>query len=87
MTIASFPIAEVDSFKYVAVTITNDLKWNTHIANTCKSAKRRLGLLYRNFKQADQRILSQLYKALVVPKLNYCTCVWDPATLTLINWM
>ena len=53
----------------------------------CKSAKRRLGLLYGNFRQADQRTLSQLYKALVLPKLDYCSCVWDPATSTLINRM
>ena len=87
VTINSSPVASVDSVKYLGVTITNDLKWNTHIAYTCKSAKRRLGLLYRNFRQADQRTLSQLYKALVLPKLDYCSCVWDPATLTLINRM
>ena len=77
------PIPSVESVKYLGVIITNDLKWNTHIANTCKSAKQKLGLLHRNFRQADQRTLSQLYKALVLPKLDYCCCVWDPATSTL----
>ena len=89
MTINSSPVASVESVKYLGVTTTSDLKWNAHIVNsyTCKSAKQRLGLLYRNFRQADQRTLSQLYKALVLPELDYCSCVWDPATSTLINRM
>ena len=37
------------------------------------SAKQKLGLLYRNFQLADQKTLSQLYKALVLPKLDYCS--------------
>ena len=33
--------------KYLGVTITSDLKWSTHITNTCKLAKQKLELLYR----------------------------------------
>ena len=43
------------------------------------------GLLYRTFHQADQCTLTQLYKSLVIPKMDYCSCVWDPHTATLIN--
>ena len=52
---------------------------------TCNSAKRKLGLLYRNFYQADQSVLSHLYKALVLPKLDYCSSVWDPHAVTQID--
>ena len=65
--------------KYLGVTITSELKWNTHITNTCKSAKQKLGLIYCNFQLADQCALSQLYKALMLPKLDYCSCVLDPS--------
>ena len=71
--------------KYLGVTITSDLKWNAHVSNTCKSAKLKLGLLYRNFHQADQRTLSHLYKTLVIPKLDYCSSVWDPYNASLTN--
>ena len=73
ITINTNLVTVVESVKYLGVTITSDLKWNTHITNTCKSAKQRLGLLYRNFQLADQKTLSQLYKALVLPKLDYCS--------------
>ena len=74
-----------NSVKYLGITISSDLRWNTHVLNTCKSAKQKLGLLYRHFHQADQRTLCHLYKTLVLPKLDYCSSVWDPHTMTLIN--
>ena len=80
-------VTRLVSVKYLGVTITSDLKWNTHITNTCKSAKQKLGLLYRNFQLADLKTLSQLYKALVLPRLDYCSCIWDPPppSITLSN--
>ena len=44
-----------------------------------------LGLLYRNFHQAYQLTLSHLHKTLILPKLEYCSCAWDPHTAILTN--
>ena len=41
-------LENVESIKYLSVTITNDLKWNTHISNVCTKANRTLGFLRRN---------------------------------------
>ena len=38
----------VENIKYLGVTITNDLKWNTHVRNICIKANRTLGFLRRN---------------------------------------
>ena len=32
-------LKNVESIKYLGVTITNDLKWNTHISNVCTKAE------------------------------------------------
>ena len=48
---------------------------NTHILNTCIGIPIKLGLLYRKFQQADQQTLCQLYKTLVLPKLDCCSNV------------
>ena len=40
-------LENVESIKYLGVTITNDLKWNTHISNGCTKANRTLGFLRR----------------------------------------
>ena len=64
----SVNIPTAETVNYLGVTISSNLKWNDHILSTCKSAKRKLGLLYRNFHQEDQKTLSHLYKALVLSK-------------------
>ena len=71
-------IDQVASFKYLGVLIDEKLSWNLQISHVCCKAKRLLGYLYRSFKLADRRCLSHLYKSLVLPILDYCSCVWDP---------
>ena len=41
-------LENVESIKYLGVTITSDLKWNSHIRNVCSKANRTLGFLRRN---------------------------------------
>ena len=65
--------------------ITSDLKWNTHISSTCAKARQQLGFLYCFFYMAGSACLSHLYKCLVLPTLDYCSSVWDPAAVTLIS--
>ena len=48
-------LENVDSIKYLGVTITNDLKWNTHINNICTKANRTHGLLRRNLFSCPPR--------------------------------
>ena len=38
----------VENIKYLRVTITNDLKWNTHVSNMYTKANRTLDFLRRN---------------------------------------
>ena len=42
-TLEGTVLENVESIKYSGVTITNDLKWNTHISNVCTKAIRTLG--------------------------------------------
>ena len=47
-TVDSTVLENVESIKYLGVTITNDLKWNTHISNVFTKADRTIGFLRRN---------------------------------------
>ena len=59
------------SIKYLVVTITRDLRLNTHIRNMCTEANRTLGFLRRNLHQYPQDVKEAAYKEPVHPVLEY----------------
>ena len=75
----------VESIKYLWVTITNDLRWNTHVSNICTKANRTLGFLRRNLYSCPQEVKEPAYKGLVRPVLEYSGSVWDPSGVSLRN--
>ena len=68
----------MNPIKFLGVILLHDLSWARHIDSVCMTAKHRVGFLYRQFHLAGPSCLTQLYKSLVVPILDYCSCVWDP---------
>ena len=55
------------SAKYLGITITSDLKWNTHITNIRAKAKKPLGFVKRNVCTRQTPIKTKAYQALVRP--------------------
>lgn len=78
-------LEHVDNFKLLGVIITSNLSWSSHINSITKKAKRLLGFLYRSFRESGQLCLNKLYKSVVLPHLDYCSCVWDPHQITYVN--
>ena len=79
-TLEGTVLENVDNIKYLGVTITNDLKWNTHISNICTKANRTLGFLRQTLFSCPQNAKEAAYKGMVCPILEYGTSVWDPHT-------
>ena len=73
-------LANVSSAKYLDVTVTQDLKWDTHIQNICVKANQTIGFLRRNLNIGAVSIKQQAYFSLVRPLLEYSSSVWDPHT-------
>ena len=73
-------VLENDNINYLGVTITNDLKWNTHISNICTNANRTLGFLRRTLFSRPQDVKDAAYKSMERPILDYGSSVWDPHT-------
>ena len=71
-------IENVESSKFLGVTITSDLRWNTHVSNVCTKANRTLGFLRRNLYSCPQEVKEAAYKGLVRPVLDYGSSIWDP---------
>ena len=68
---------EVAQFKYLGVTITDDLSWSKQVSSVVSKARRILGMIYHKLYRFCGTS-PMLYKAYVKPHLNYCSSVWDP---------
>ena len=75
-------LSRVTSAKYLVVTITDDLKWDSHISEVCAKANRTIGFLRRNLNIGSVAIKQQAYFTLVRPLVEYASTrtVWDPHT-------
>ena len=61
-TLEGTNLENVESIKYHGVTITSDLRWNTHVSNVCTKANRTLGFLRRNLHSCPQEVKEAAYK-------------------------
>ena len=74
----------LSTHKYLGVMFDKKLSWDNHIGSVIKRARvklfaiNRLGPLSSNVKML-------LYKALVLPVIDYCDIVWNPVKKTQIN--
>ncbi len=76
LNLLGFEIEQVDSIKYLGLTINDNLSWSDH---TSKKARRLIGLLFRQFYNcADTSTIRALYLTLIRPHLKYANQVWDP---------
>ena len=72
----------IDSFKYLGVTIQQNLTWSEHIDNISKKFNQRLGLIRRiTFLLLIQARLT-LYSSLVLPLFDYSDIVWGDKNIS-----
>ena len=71
-------LQEVDSAKYLGVTLTNELKWSEHISATAKRGNSTLGFIRRNLRSSPSRLKETAYLSLVRSVLEYGASIWDP---------
>ena len=71
-------LKEVDNNPYLGLTLSKDLKWETHINLISKKASSTLGFIQRNLKKCPQECKKVAYVALVRSTLEYGATVWDP---------
>ncbi len=70
----------VDSYPYLGVTVSSDLRWHRHIDNICIRATSVLNLLRRNVYRCSEEVKALAYLSLVRPHLEYAAAAWDPYT-------
>jgi hypothetical protein len=73
-------LEDVKEAKYLGVTLSSNLTWNTHICNITGKVNKLLGFLQRNLKVRNETTKENAYKVIVRSNLEYCSTVWSPHT-------
>ena len=71
-------IEEHQSVKDFGVTMSNNCKFNNHINATIINARKLSAWIFRTFKTQAPSPMLTLWKSLVLPKLEYCSQLWNP---------
>ena len=75
--LGNFIMEQVDSYRYLGVTVTSTLNWNDHIQHICSKARKLVGMLHRRFSSwTDTNTLMCLYLTCVRPHLEYASQLW-----------
>jgi hypothetical protein len=76
LSIGSANIDQVDSHRVLGVTIDNELRWQPHINNVCKTVSRNLYLLGKLSYYVDVDICKSFFYAHCLSHINYASNVW-----------
>ena len=67
----------VTKAKTLGVIIDENLSWNDKIQNIVTKASKGIGMMRRIKKYVPQSTLKEVYNAIVLSHLDYCSLVWD----------
>ena len=71
-------LKQVEENPYLGLTLTENLKWSSHITKITKKANSTIGFLRRNLKSCPQDCRKSAYISLVRSVLDYGSIIWDP---------
>ena len=74
-------INTMPSVRDLGITIKYNAYFQTHINNVVSKGRRQAGWVLRVFETRDLKPLLVLYRALVLPHLEYCCQLWSPTAL------
>ena len=73
------PITPCDNAVDLGVIVSSNAKFNENIINIVKKADNRMRWIFRVFRTREPTAMLTLFRALVLPILEYCSQLWHPA--------
>ena len=71
------PIEQVSKHRLLGVTVDEQLKWQAHINNMCKTASRNIFLLSKLSQIVSQKSKLAFFFAHIMSHMNYVSNAWD----------
>ena len=70
------PISEKHSFRFLGVTLSNNLSWKSHIESIRSKLRICLGIIYKARDCLNISCLLSIFHSLASTHLNYCITTW-----------
>ena len=64
-----------------------DLTFDSHIDSISNNVSKSSGFIIRCTKNMSPNTMLNLYKALILPHIIYCACVWAPYQRNHLDWL
>jgi hypothetical protein len=77
-TLDNHNLEKVTENPYLGITISGNLKWNTHINKISNKASSILCFIRRNLRHCTSNLKQTAYISLVRSVMDYSCVVWDP---------
>ena len=74
-----------DFTKDLGVTMSSSADFKIHIESLVQTVKDLSSWILRSFKSRSKLIMLQLWKSIVIPRLDYCSQLWNPHQSNLIT--
>lgn len=78
-------LKQVESIKFLGITLDNKLKWDKHIFNIKAKISKAIGIINKTRKCLNKSTLTTLYYSFIYPYLIYCVEVWGNASDCFMN--
>ena len=78
-------IIQVNAFKFLGVTIDQNLSWKNQIDNLAKKCSSSIGILYKIKNYLPEKALLSLYHTLFLSHITYAITAWSTAGCTIKN--
>jgi hypothetical protein len=76
-------ICQVNSISFLGVIIQSNLKWNEHVQNKANKISKVNSILSRMKYMLPERVLINIYNALILPHLSYGILAWGDTNRSL----
>ena len=70
---------EVSTFKFLGITIDQNLTWKNHVDDLAKKCSRSIGILHKVKQFLPESVLLCLYYTLFLSHINYGITAWSSA--------
>jgi len=84
-TLGQVQLSAVDSYPYLGVTISSDLRWYKHVDSVSAKATRMLNFVRHNIYRCPPDVKTLAYTLLIRPHLEFASAALDPYTARDIN--